>query len=147
MKRYLLLPVMLVFSFALITGLSSSQVFGQKNGEGKQEEGAGKINPPPAAEPRKEQPDTFKEDARKTFHDLNRQIHDLGKKAKSQWAGAETGAKEAWKDVKVKQRAAKKQVRALGTASKDTWEQTKSQTKDALEELRKSFDKAKAYFK
>ena len=147
MKRYLLLAAILVFSIVLTTGSPRSQAYGQETGKGKKEETTGKVNSPSAAEPRKDQPDTFKEDARRTFHDLNNQIRDLGKKAKSQWAGAETGAKEAWKDVKVKQRTAKKQVKELGSASKDTWEQTKSKTNEALEELRKSFDRAKAYFK
>jgi len=136
---------MLTFSITLITG--TSFVYGQKNGEGKQDKMTGGVNSEPTGKSQKERPETFKEDARKTIRDLNSQIRSLGKKAKNQWAESETGAKEAWQDVKVKQKAAKRQVKELGLAGKDTWEQAKAQTKEALGELRKSFDKAKAYFK
>jgi hypothetical protein len=145
MKRYLLLAATLTCSFALMAG--ASLVYGQKSEQGNQEKAAEGTNSGSVKEPQKEQPDTFKEDAHRTFRDLNSQIHALGKKARSQWAGAEGGAKEAWEDVKVKQKAAKKQVKEMSSAGKDTWEHTKSKTKEALDDLRKSFDRAKAYFK
>jgi hypothetical protein len=145
MKRYLVLAAMLTFSIPMIAG--TSFVYGQKNGEGKEDRITQGANSESARESQKEQPETFKEDARRTIRDLNKQIRTLGNKAKSQWGEAETGAKEAWQDVKAKQKTAKNQVKELGSTGKDTWEQAKSKTKEALEELRKSFDKAKAYFK
>ena len=144
-KRWLFSVVIFAFALALIAG--TAPAYGQNSSEGKQEKSAPPANQEIAEKPGNDHPETFKEDARKTMRDLNRQIRVLGKKAKSQWEGAETGAKEAWQDVKVKQKTAKKQVKELGSASKETWEQSKSKTKDALEDLKKSFEKAKAYFK
>jgi hypothetical protein len=93
------------------------------------------------------QTENFTKDAKKALRDIDKQIAALGKKMKKQGTEVKAEVKESWNDLKEKQHVAKLKLKELSKSGGDAWQKTKSDFNGALDDLKKSYDKAVSSFK
>jgi len=98
-------------------------------------------------EPKKEERESFKADARKTVGELNRGIAALGEEVKKSGSNIGAEAKSSWDEVKEKRKDVRRQYKALQSAGEATWDSAKSEFNRSLNDLRKAYDRAASYFK
>jgi hypothetical protein len=153
MKRLGFFVMMLIFGLLLVA--QPSVVCSQSAGGPEQKTRliaqAGQAQPKPPGEATKqsdtEERESFKKEAHKNIQGLDKKITALGKKVKKQGSEVKAEAKESWEELKAKQNVAKKKLKELSAAGEETWDKVKSETKAALEEVRKTYDKAVSHFK
>lgn len=93
------------------------------------------------------QNESFTKDAKKALRDIDKQIASLGKEMKKQGTEVKAETKESWNDLKAKQRVARLKLKELSRTGGEVWEKTKADFNGALDDLRKSYDKAVSAFK
>lgn len=91
--------------------------------------------------------EAYKKNFKKEIRALNKKIADLDKKIRLQGSKLEGEAKEAWEDMKAKQKVLKDKLKAFSSATQKTWGKTRSEAEAAKEDLRKAFEKVEGYFK
>ncbi|OPY75759.1 MAG: hypothetical protein A4E65_03440 [Syntrophorhabdus sp. PtaU1.Bin153] len=153
MKCCRVVAIFLVIGLFLLGGTASlwSQGVGQTQGKEVQMAQAGQAEMKPAAEASgqsdTEEKESFRKKADRTIQDLDKKINVLGSEVKKQGSQIKKEAKESWEEVKAKQEVAKKKLKELSSAGGETWEKVKSEVNAAMDDLKKAYDKAVAYFK
>jgi hypothetical protein len=91
--------------------------------------------------------EAYKKDIQNEMRALDKKIAALDKKIRQQGSKLEGEAKQAWDDLKAKQKVMKGKLKGLSSATQETWEKAKTEAEAAKEDLQKAFDKVASYFK
>ena len=115
-------------------------------GTAAEEEKAGETAAP-KEESFKEKKEEYKKTAKEKLARIEEKIRELEAKAKEAGSRASDDAKKGLKELKQKKEALKKDLGKLETAGKTKWEDLKKKVDAGLEDLEKTYDKVRDYFR
>jgi len=95
----------------------------------------------------KEKKEEYKKTAKEKLAGIEKKIGELEAKAKEAGSKAKSDAKKGLKELKQKKEALKKDLGKLETAGKTKWEDLKKKVDAGLEDLEKTYDKVRDYFR
>jgi peptidoglycan hydrolase CwlO-like protein len=91
--------------------------------------------------------ETFKQQAKEKLARLDDKIAELEAKAKESGAKTKAQAKKGLRDLKQKRFALKIDMERLEASSKQTWESSKQKFNKAMDDLERTYEKVRDYFR
>jgi peptidoglycan hydrolase CwlO-like protein len=89
----------------------------------------------------------FKQQAKERLAEFDRKINELEVKAKETGSKTKAEVKKGLRELKTKRAALKKNMERLEASSERTWEAAKQKVNMAMDDLERTYDKVRNYFR
>jgi len=136
----------LFIAAAFLPGLPKQAQGEVKEGKAAVEEKSGEMAAPKEAS-FKEKKEEYKKTAKEKLAKIEKKIEELEGSAKKAGSKVRADAKKGLEELKQKREVLKKDMKKLEAAGKRKWEIVKKKVDAGMDDLEKTYDKVRVYFK